>query len=395
MMQMTGTAQRRQNQRSLRGAFYLWIVAASGCSAPSSPSIHLDTTNSKSAVVEVRGLSSRDLARIANANLTTDEWSTALRVSVVRNEQRGSGEPAVAGRYVVDGVLRFEPMFPFDPGREYQVVFDPGAVRGRGLPELPRLSASVGLPASARVASTSVVDVFPSGDVVPENLLRMYIQFSAPMGLQSTLDHLSLVDAEGRDLGGALLPLDTELWSPDRTRATVLFDPGRVKRGIMPNREAGRPLRSGGRFTLIVKSSWTDGQGLPLTSEFRKTYRVGVPKERALSTADWRVTPPAPGSRDPLVVTFPQALDRGLLQRALGVTGNGQPVSGDVRIEDHETRWLFTPGGTWSAGDYSLVVQPVLEDPSGNRIGRAFEVISTDENAAERSEPFVVPFRVR
>jgi hypothetical protein len=314
---------------------------------------------------------------------------------LTRNEQRGASQPAVAGKYAIDGALRFEPMFPFDPGREYQVVFDPGAMRDRGLPELARISASVGLPAPARVASTSVVDVFPSGDVVPENLLRMYIQFSAPMGLQSTLDHLSLADAEGRELGGALLPLDTELWSPDRTRATVLFDPGRVKRGIMPNRETGRPLRAGGRFTLVVKSSWTDGQGLPLTSEFRKSYTVGPAKERALNTADWRVTAPAAASRDPLVVTFPQALDRGLLQRAVGVARSGEPIAGDLRIEDHETRWIFTPAGAWTAGDYSLVVQPMLEDPSGNRIGRAFEVVSIDENTPERTEPFAVPFRVR
>jgi hypothetical protein len=37
----------------------------------------------------------------------------------------------------------------------------------------------------------------------------------------------------------------------------------------------------------------------------------------------------------------------------------------------------------------------MLEDPSGNRIGRAFEVVSIDENTPERTEPFAVPFRVR
>ncbi len=31
-----------------------------------------------------------------------------------------------------------------------------------------------------------------------------------------------------------------DLWNEDRTRFTVLYDPGRVKRGILPNEEMGR-----------------------------------------------------------------------------------------------------------------------------------------------------------
>ena len=39
------------------------------------------------------------------------------------------------------------------------------------------------------------------------------------------------------------------------------------------------------------------------------------------------------------------------------------------------------PRQPWSAGEYALVVEKVLEDVSGNRVGRAFEV---DE---DRTEP--------
>ena len=100
--------------------------------------------------------------------------------------------------------------------------------------------------------------VYPDGDAVPENLLRMYVQFSGPMGQQGGLDHVVLLDARGREMPDALLPLDTELWNDDRTRFTLLFDPGRVKRDILPNRSMGRPLRAGDRFTLVVKKDWLD-----------------------------------------------------------------------------------------------------------------------------------------
>jgi hypothetical protein len=345
--------------------------------------------------VEVTGLSRGDLARLSQAHLTPEEWSAVLRVTVTGAPASG-GDLPVAGRYVVDGSLRFVPMFPLDPGREYGVVFDPSQVPGRGLPLLARLTAVVSIPAPAKAATTVVEDVFPSGAEVPENLLRMYIQFSAPMGLLASLDHLSLTDGQGKALTGALLPLDTELWSPDRTRLTVLFDPGRVKRQILPNREMGRPLRAGGRFTLVVKKTWLDGQGMPLQSEFRKDFRVGPADERALSTKHWRISAPAAGGRDPLTVTFDKPLDRGLVQRAVGVTRAGAALSGDGRIEAAETRWVFVPKDPWTSGEHALAVLPMLEDPSGNRIGRAFEVISTDdEGAPERREPYTIPFRVR
>ena len=70
-------------------------------------------------------------------------------------------------------------------GRRYQVVFEPAKLPGGeddGQPEA--LTAVVGLPARDLVPSTVVTGVFPSGDAVPENQLRLYIHFSAPMGLK-------------------------------------------------------------------------------------------------------------------------------------------------------------------------------------------------------------------
>jgi hypothetical protein len=365
------------------------------CAQPSAPQIHLDLASPHRPIVEVTGLSRGDLARFSQAHLTADEWTAVLRVTVKGAPASGGALP-VAGRHAVGASLQFLPMFPLDPGREYDVVFDPSQAPAKGLPSLDRLASVVSVPAPAKAATTVVTEVFPSGGVVPENLLRMYIQFSAPMGLLASLEHLSLVDGDGRELTGALLPLDTELWSPDRTRLTVLFDPGRVKRQILPNREMGRPLRSGGRFTFIVRKTWRDGQGMPLASEFRKEYRVGPADERALSTKDWRIAAPAAGSRDPLTVTFGKPLDQGLAQRALGVTRDGAAVPGDARVEAGETRWVFVPKDPWSSGEHALAVLPMLEDPAGNRIGRAFEVISTDdEGAPERREPHTIPFRAR
>jgi len=382
----------------LRGACgLLGLCLAAACSsAPSAPQIRLDTVNPQQPAVEVTGVSRRDLSALSKANLTGEEWSALLRVTVKR-PAAGPGDSAlpVAGRYAIAGSVRFVPLFPLDPGREYEVVFDSTRVPRAGVPRLPAVDAVISLPAVVQVPSTVVSAVYPAGDLVPENLLRMYVHFSGPMGQQGGLDHVVLLDARGREVPDALLPLDTELWNADRTRFTLLFDPGRVKREILPNRRMGRPLHAGDRITLVVKKDWLDARGVRLASEFRREYRVGAADERALDTAAWRVAAPVAGARDPLTVTFPEALDHGLLQRALAVTRAGAPVPGDLRIEDGATRWLFVPRDDWQAGDYTLMIQPILEDVAGNRIGRRFEVTSPGEGApAEDPAPIALPFMI-
>ena len=76
---------------------------------------------------------------------------------------------------------------------------------------------------------------YPSALEVPENHLRLYIVFSAPMGLGAGSPYIRLVDEHGGPLADPFLPLDVDLWNEDRTRFNVLDAPGRVKRGNLPN----------------------------------------------------------------------------------------------------------------------------------------------------------------
>jgi hypothetical protein len=375
-------------------------LLAAGCSrvpaTPSAPAIAFNTSDPQHAFVEVTGLSAADRTALTRARLTSDEWSAVFRVVVKADGPGSAGElPAVAGRYGVDDSVRFIPLFPLDPGREYEVVFDPSRVARTAIVRVPAARAVVALPPGLEIPSTVVTDVYPSGDVIPENQLRMYVQFSKQMGQDSGFNHVALFDRNGDELVDAMLPLDTELWSADRTRYTILFDPGRVKRAILPNREMGRALRKGESVTLVIKRSWRDGQGQPLESEYRKQYHVVSAIERPLDTSEWRVIAPSAATRDRLAMTFPSALDRALLERSLSVTRSGVALAGQWHIEQGETRCQFVPRDSWQPGDHAIVVSPVLEDVSGNRIGRAFEVMSPGEAVPpESSRPTLVPFRV-
>ena len=313
-----------------------------------------------------------------------EAWNAVLKIAV------GPDQPAVLGAYQIeDGRIVFTPMFPLDSGRQYHVTY---AVAGA-----PPLTSIVSLPPRNMTPTTTVAGVYPTAEVVPENQLRFYIHFSAPMGSKGGLAYVHLFADDGAEVADPFLPLDAEFFNDDRTRYTVFFDPGRQKRGIAPIADMGRSLTEGKSYTLVVDSEWRDGNGLPLTQQFKRTFKVGPPDERPLDPESWQVQAPAAGSRNPLTVAFPEPLDHGLLLRALGVLSpDGKPISGNVAVGTNELTWSFTPQSPWLAGAHNIVAFAMLEDLAGNRIGRAFEVDQFDRtDKSSEPEKTLIPFTIR
>jgi hypothetical protein len=340
------------------------------------PSISIQSVGSpKPTAIEVHGLPSSDLRALAGAGLTMDAWQDIFRVSVHSVSQN-----PMAGDYrIEDGRVRFTPMFGFDEGRTFVVTFAPDRIPGATAGDVwraQRVAHVLTVPASDKPRTTTVRQVYPSGAELPENMLRFYIEFSAPMGRGEALPHVRLIDDTGKDVVDPFLPVEAEFWSPDRTRFTLFFDPGRVKRDIKPNRDMGRALIAGRRYALVIDDKWTDGAGAPLQSAHRHEFTAAAAVERPLDHRAWKIVPPSAGSRDPLTVTFPWALDHGLLQRSIQVKEQARAIQGASTIDAGEQRWTFTPAEAWARGDYALEIAPELEDPAGNRLGRAFEVTS-------------------
>jgi hypothetical protein len=195
------------------------------------------------------------------------------------------------------------------------------------------------------------------------------------MSRKSGLPHVKLLGGDGREATQAFLPLDADFWNHDATRYTLFLDPGRVKQGILPNEQLGPPLVEGGEYTIVVDSLWQDAHGRPLVASHKVQFRAAAPRHQMVEIAKWRVRAPAVGSREPLVVQFPYALDHGLLLRSLGVeTARGAAVSGEGLVQRGEQEWRYLPREPWRAGEYRLVILSIVEDGAGNRIDRPFEV---------------------
>ncbi len=265
-----------------------------------------------------------------------------------------------------DGLV-FVPRFPLRPGVEYRAVYTPPA----GAP----VTASFRLPAPGSSPSTVVSRVFPSRDLLPENLLKFYLHFSAPMARGEAYRRTHLLDAEGKKVELPFLELGEELWDRSGTRLTLLFDPGRIKRGLKPREDSGPALEEGKSYTLLVESAWPDAEGRTLLREFRKAFRVAAPDDRQPDPSAWVIRPPRAGTTGPLLVELDEPLDEAMLHRAIAVLdGEGRPLAGRVEVDPDQVRWRFHPERTWKPGRHALSIDTTLEDLAGNSIGRPFEV---------------------
>jgi hypothetical protein len=355
----------------------------SGAGAQPEPHIRL----ADDGAVEITGLPDDTLAGLRESPPTPEEWRSIFPVFIgeagaeatdppndrppmlgnwsIEGGGEGSGEGSGEG-----GTVRFTPRFPLVPGQPYHArwAFPPGD------PETEAISATLALPAREVAPSTVVAAIHPDTAEVPENLLKLYLQFSAPMSRGDAFRHVQLLDPEGEEVEAPFVAPQAELWSPDSTRLTLLFDPGRLKRGVGPHDTVGPPLRAGGTYTLVVDRELEDARGAPLRDPFRHSFRVTVADRTQPRTEDWRLDAPK-RDRDALELRFPEPLDHALLHHMLRVEDpSGEPVAGEVEVLAGSRGWRFRPREPWRAGVYAVVVDTALEDLAGNSLRRPFDV---------------------
>lgn len=321
------------------------FVAALAAAMLAPPVVRLERGADGDYAVHVSGADGRDVS----VSVDSDAAVPAL---LGRTAQRGSD-------------TWFYPRFPLQPGARYRVT-----VQGPGQPV-----TVVQVPAAAASPPTFVEHIYPGVDELPENQLKFYIHFSAPMSRGDAYRFIHLVDEQGRAVPDAFLHLDEELWDPGLRRFTLFFDPGRVKRDILPNRTMGAPLQAGHHYALVIDAGWPDAQGRALRDSQRKEFVVVAARREIVDPDRWRISAPSGATREPLALEFPQSMDHALLERMITVHGaSGENVTGAVIIAAGERHWQFTPAAPWQAGRYVLHIDTALEDLAGNTLERPFDI---------------------
>jgi len=342
---------------------------------PSSVSIRWHT-NSNQPAVEVVGLNEETLRHLLNTNWQSEEWQKLLSVYAGQGDSMTMNVPAMIGSYrIQNDAIRFEPKFPWQRGLTYRAVYRAAGLSARIDKASGQIISKFSLPAAPYNPTTIVSQIYPSGDVLPENLLKFYVHFSAPMQGGHIYEHIHLRDEAGHSVELPFLELEEELWNAEMTRLTLFIDPGRIKRGVKPLEEVGPALEEGKRYTLEIDAAWLDNMGMPLRESFRKAFRVSAQDRDPPSLQTWKISAPKAGTRDALTVAFPEPMDQALALRLIRVASpSGRLVQGTSALAAHEQVWSFRPQEFWTVGAHQLQVQNTIEDLAGNNIGKVFEV---------------------
>lgn len=344
---------------SLTGA----LVACSATAPPRSLQINWIRTSADKYNYEVRvsGIESATLEQLSRDG----KLGELLQVAVAEPKDL----PAMDGRFSVDqAVLIFRPRFPLSPGVSYKAI-------ARSCITCPEMMARLEVAGNASVKSTIVSGVYPSGNQVPENLLKLYVLFSHPMQRGSIYEHVKLKDGSGRDIDLPFLELPEELWDPAMTRLTLIIDPGRIKRGVKPLVDIGPVFENGKTYKLIIDEGMKDSAGNALKVAYEKAFKAGLADREPPDPSGWKVSNPRRGTRDPLEVEFNKPMDFAVAQRAIHVTrDNGQVVDGNAKLGLEERSWSFVPDQVWESDGYVLVIERTIEDLAGNNIGKPFDV---------------------
>ena len=324
------------------------------------------------ACLRISGWTEKELSELGGLTAAELAWRLVILPSALLESGADSRTvPPIAGSFRIDGdAVSFLPRFPFVDGASYSLLVDGGAE-----------VHTIRRPAPEAAPTTEVVAIYPSGGEVPLNLLKVYVHFSAPMS-EGWGDRAVRVCREdnGEPLVGVFLPMEPELWDPERQRLTMLLDPGRIKRGLVPNQEAGYPLDEGVPVRITIGSDFRDAAGHPLRDGAEKCYQVGEALRARIDPAGWDCRVPPASSVEPLVVEFDRPLDHAMLQHCLWVCdGDGVPLTGQVSVGPCEKSWSFQPEKAWREGRHQLMVDSSLEDLAGNSLSRVFDRDVTEE----------------
>jgi hypothetical protein len=310
-----------------------------------------------------------------------------LAVFVSNTAGENSANP-IQGRFFQNAdYLIFTPYYPFEKGLTY-------TVRVRNLDTADYSYRAFVLETSEIHNDAQLLNIYPSADVLPENLLRFYFYFATPMKKGEVSKKIQLVDSKENIDAHAFMQFKEELWSPNGKRLTLLFDPGRIKRGVSTNLELGPALIEGNSYQLVVSGEWQDVYGQKLGTTATKTFNVGAAYRTTINISGWNVMRPEAESAQPLTIQLDRIMDHALVQSMIKLKKElNQNIEGSWEISESESVLRFTPVEEWQRGNYEILFDIGFEDIAGNNLNSLLDQSKTQQNLMNKT-PYSIRFEI-
>lgn len=312
-------------------------------------------------------LSKNTLERLEAANLSFDDWSSFFSIKVK------GGSKAVLGSYRVDtNRIVFTPRFLPDVKVIYSITFSSQSLFNRtGINPEYHLELSEEVSFGIPTHEALGIQLSPFSKSLPENILRVYLHFTSPMGFQNPYDYIQLMDSANQIIENAFVEIPEGLWNGDRTRLTLLFHPGRVKRNVGPNRKLGPVFKTGGTYQLVVKDDLKDVNGNSLGDDWKMNFTITDPIRTKMSMEEWQLTTSCLDNCQLLLKTD-RLVDMEMMERFLRIEDeNEAAIPFEIKNEIDQ---IAIHSDQFKLGiSYRLIVNPRLEDLCGNTFLNAFD----------------------
>jgi len=304
------------------------------------------------------------LVSVLFANTPQEELSeSSLKVRL-----KGNHQPILGDFLVENNSISFKPYWALDKKLTYEVFWNDQLVK-------------VILPNDSKnTPPTKVLTVYPTINVLPENLLKFYIHFSNKMSEAQSAKYITLLKNGKDTVRRAFLDLQPELWDKDNSLLTIWIEPGRLKRDLGPNRILGPTLEAGNDYSLIISKEWKNQKGMALVHDYVKRFEVIEADREYPKIKNWDIDIPKSHSNQPLNINFNEPLDYILAGEVIDIIGERKWMTGQINVFPDGRQWSFIPDEMWLPGNYTIRVKTKLEDLAGNNLNRLFDTDLMDKS---------------
>jgi hypothetical protein len=205
-----------------------------------------------------------------------------------------------------------------------------------------------------------ILSIAPGAAMLPENTLRLYLNFDRPSRGLFRQGDIGLFHEDGRIVIDPFVDFGQELWSPDGRRLTILFEPSRIKRGVMAM-DGTTGLQSGNRYVLHAGS-------------LRYCFQAAAPLRSRLDPLRWRFTPPN-HPEQAVRIGFDRIMDAALLSsQILILDAHGNIARTRPHVSPDGRALRLAPQRPWRGCEtYFAVFGRSLEDAAGNRLSEMLD----------------------
>ena len=234
-------------------------------------------------------------------------------------------EKPMLGQYLKErNKLIFIPLIPLNHELHYTAKYDNGE-------SFHFQIAAVGK------GNLKVLNVYPSLDSLPSNILKFYIEFSESVGSGQAYEMINILDETGKVLPADFVNLGTELWNKERTRLTMWLDPGRIKRDLLKNQTEGEVLEVSKKYTLFLDKRLVSINLNSMETDYEKSFITLESDRIKPKVSEWMLE--WIKGKNSIKILFPEAMDYGSTIKAFEVfTKANKKVVGDWQIGKAEKR---------------------------------------------------------